>query len=777
MPNVMPAVLAALSLATLWSPAAAQDYQAEAAKRLTLLDGAVELPGLDSTVEVRRDRWGVPHIYAKTSNDLFFAQGYVAASDRLWQMEMWRRQGEGLLSEVLGPEFVERDRFARLLQYRGDMSAEWTSYAPDTRAIVRAFVAGVNAYVAEVKGRPPIEFTMLGFEPALWADEVPLQRMAALSMTGNALREITRAAQVAALGADRVRRYYPIDPDRALDPVADLDLTGIGLPSLGAAAPSYGAVPYKRLEGSNNWVVAGRHTASGKPLLANDPHRTIAVPSLRYLTHLVGPGWNVIGAGEPGVPGVAGGHNERIAFGFTIVGMDQQDVYVERLGPCPASAGQARCYWHNDRWEPVRTVIDTIPVKGERPRIVALEFTHHGPIVSIDSARGRGFAIRFVGSEPGTAGYLAQISINRATDWASFLQAAYRWKLPTENLVYADVDGNIGWIAAGLNPIRSWTGLLPVPGDGRFEWEGFQPFSKLPQLMNPPSGVIATANHNILPEGYREQLNYEWATPYRYDRVMRVLSGRSGWTVKDFERLQHDEYSIPAEELTPMLVTALRRRSVAHPAVDTLAAWDYVMRRDAVAPTVFAAWLRQVGPLVYDRLVEERPGGRGRRDWDLPTVIRLLTRTPEQLGASPIAARDSIAVSAFRAAVAELADTLGATPGGWRWGRLHTTPFRHPLAAMFDLEAPARGGDENTVNMTGGAGWMQTAGGSYRGIFDTSNWDNSVATSVPGQSGQPGSQYYGNLLPLWAEGRYFPLAFSREAVERETAHVLLLKPR
>jgi len=258
---------------------------------------------------------------------------------------------------------------------------------------------------------------------------------------------------------------------------------------------------------------------------------------------------------------------------------------------------------------------------------------------------------------------------------------------------------------------------------------------------------------------------------------MRVLSSRGGWTVNDFQRLQHDEYSIPAEELTPVLLAALRRSGVAHPAAESLVGWDHVMRRDAVAPTVFAAWLRQVGPRVYDRVVGDRPGGRRRWDWDLPTVIKLLTETPEALSATPIATRDSIVVAAFQAAVSVLADSLGASVEGWRWGRLHTTPFRHPLATMFDLEPPARGGDENTVNMTGGAGWDQTAGGSYRGIFDTSDWDNSVATSVPGQSGQPGSEYYGNLLPLWAEGRYFPLAFSREAVERESAHVLLLEPR
>ena len=244
-----------------------------------------------------------------------------------------------------------------------------------------------------------------------------------------------------------------------------LDLRGIGAGSLGAAAAD-ATIPLERLEGSNNWVVNGARTRSGKPLLANDPHRTVALPSLRYLTHLVGPGWDVIGAGEPGLPGVAGGHNGRVGFGFTIVGMDQQDVYVERVSVCPgfrrsraAREGTApRCAWHGERWVPLRTIVDTIRVKGEAPRAVRLEFSHHGPIVGEDTARGRAFALRFVGSEPGTAGYLAQLSLDRVQDWAGFREAAARWKLPTENLVYADVDGNIGWVAAGLMPKRSWSG-------------------------------------------------------------------------------------------------------------------------------------------------------------------------------------------------------------------------------------------------------------------------------------------------------------------------------
>lgn len=752
----------------LLSPAPAPAQWLDSARtRLAQLDGEIRVPGLDSAVEVRRDRWGVPHIYAKTVRDLFFAQGFVAAQDRLWQIDMWRRIGEGRLSEVLGPDFVARDRFARLLKYRGDMEAEWTSYAPDTKLIVTSFVAGLNAYVRLVRDRPPVEYSILGFRPEPFADEVPLQRMAALAMTGNATSEIDRAILLNVLGRERTDALFPLEPELPHDPAPGLDLTGITAASLGATYEAYRGVNYSRLDGSNNWVVSGARTATGKPLLANDPHRAITNPSLRWLSHLVGPGWNVIGAGEPAVPGVAAGHNDRIGFGFTIVGMDQQDVYVERMGRCP-HASERRCYLGPNGWRPVTTVVDTLPVKGEAPRVMTLEFTEHGPIVAEDSS-GRAFVIKFVGAEPGTAGYLAQISINRATDWESFKAATARWKLPTENLIYGDVDGNIGWVGAGLMPIRSWTGMLPVPGDGRYEWQGFLGFEDLPMSHNPPSGFIATANHNILPPGYDKPLSYEWAEPSRFKRLEEVLATRTNWTRQDFERLQHDELSIPARELVPALLAAGERRGASGAAWDLLRRWDFVMRKEAGAPLLFAAWLDSLGSRTYAMVLGEdaatlrRAGISG---FDFP-VLRRLALTP---------GRDDLLVGSFEAALAVVEARFGADPRRWRWGDIHKAAFRHPLVRSFDLPEATRGGHWTTVNMTGGPNLRQTAGASFREIIDFADWDNSVATSVPGQSGQPGSPFYGNLLPLWEKGEYFPLLYSRPAVEKHTAHVLWLRP-
>ena len=756
------------------------EMKALARDRLAVIDGQIGVAGLDSAVEVRRDQWGVPHIYAKTQHDLFFAQGFVAAQDRLFQMEIWKRTGEGTLAEVFGPAYVERDRFARLLKYRGDMTAEWTSYAPDARQIVGDFIAGINAYIATVRDRPPVEFTLLGFAPKPWTATVPLQRLAALSMTGNAEYEVLRAQLVATLGAKRVDSLWPTIPHRDLDPAPGMSLRGITTRSLGAYDEAVGSLSLPRVEGSNNWVVSGALTATGKPLLANDPHRVLGNPSLRYLTHIVGPGWNVIGAGEPGVPGVAAGHNERIGFGFTIVGMDQQDLYVETMRRC----GSRLCYLQRGVWKPVREVNDTIRVKGEEPRAVRLQFTTHGPLVRQDSAdasgRWRGFALRFVGSEPGTAGYLAQLSVNRAHDWRSFLAAAERWKLPTENLIYADVDGNIGWIAAGLMPKRSWSGLLPVPGTGAYEWSGFRSVVELPQSFNPASGFIVTANHDIRPPGYDIPLNYEFATPFRARRIEEVITAARAagikFSVEDFQRLQHDEASLQAREIVPVLLGAAQRRGTATRwEYRTLAAWDYLMRPTETAPLLFESWKRALSESVLRRragtAADTAAAILGAATW-----LDDWEHTWTPLVPLPGRVRDTLMLAAMDTALARLRVRLGADTSGWRWGEVHTAAFPHRVARTFDLAPVARGGDAYTVNSTSGSNYRQTAGASFREILDLSDWDRSVATSVPGQSGQPESEHYGDLLPLWASGRYFPLAYSRAAVERDTKHILLMKP-
>ncbi|HEX7486332.1 MAG TPA: penicillin acylase family protein, partial [Vicinamibacterales bacterium] len=549
--------------------------RARATAALSQTSGDIRLPGLESPVEVIRDRWGVPHIYARTVHDLFFAQGFVAAQDRLWQLDLWRRMSEGTLAEIVGPTAVNRDTLSRLLRYRGDAAAEWQAYRPDAKAIIEAYVAGVNAQIDIATSSPerlPFEFQLTGSRPRPWTPEVVIGRMAGYVMTRNARTEVQRARQLRAVGLDRLLETASLDPPTKLAVPDGLDLADITdeilalasgvsetvtFPAVSRQSPGAFSIdfPYEEI-GSNDWVVSGRHSATGKPMLANDPHRTLMLPSLRYTVHLNGPGWNVIGAGEPALPGVAAGHNDRVAFGFTIVGMDQQDLYVEQLDPADPDR-----YLYRGLSEPMRIERETIAVKGEAPRAVELRFTRHGPVLHVDRARGHAYALRWVGADAGGAGYLKSLALDTVGNWNEFRNALSGWKVPSENLVYADVDGNIGWVAAGFAPVRpGWNGLLPVPGqEGKYEWAGFVPLSDLPQAFNPTSGFIATANHNILPPGYSQALGFEFGAPFRFLRILDVLregvaAGRK-FTIDDFEHLQHDERSI----LASGVVDALRR--------------------------------------------------------------------------------------------------------------------------------------------------------------------------------------------------------------------------
>lgn len=743
----------------------------EARQVLAQTAGTLKIRGIEKPVTVIRDEWGIPHIYAETQADLFFAQGFVASQDRLWQMDLWRRVGEGKLAEVVGSKAVERDRFARLLRYRGNMEAEWKSYAPDAQQIIEAFVRGVNAWIAETGDRLPIEFKLAGYRPEPWTPEVCLTRMAGYVMTRNAPMEVLRAQLAHRFGTKFVDEWVEADPPRKLEIPGGLDLAGIEPRILAAANAAGGPVSFNPSDGSNNWVVDGSMTTSGKPLLANDPHRTIALPSLRYLVHLVGPGWNVIGAGEPTLPGVAAGHNERVAFGFTIVGIDQQDIYVEELNPANPLE-----YRYRGRWEKMRVEREQIRVKGEaQPREVELKFTIHGPVIHEDAGRHRAYALRWVGSEPGTAGYLASLTLNRVRNWPEFLKAMERWKVPSENLIYADVEGNIGWVAAGLTPIRrNWSGMIPVPGaSGEYEWDGFLPVKELPQSFNPARHYIATANHNILPPGYTKQLGYEWANPIRYQRIDEVLR-RPGvkYTVADFERLQHDETSLPARQLIGVLKASRIDVPELQPYLRLLREWDGVLGRDSGAAALFEIWLTKLPEAVFRRRMSVEQWKEIASRLPLERVI-----TEVQMGQETNAI-----VQSLTAAVTEARTRLGDDLSRWRWGALHRAPFNHPLATdearrmLLNLPAIERGGDGNTVNNTSGANFRQTHGASFREILDVSDWDRSVGTNTPGQSGQPGSRHYDDLLKLWAEGRYFPLLYSRGRVEAGARQRLLLQP-
>ena len=561
----------------------AADVKELARQSLPRLEGTLQAPGLTQPADIVRDRWGVPHIYAQNLDDLFFAQGYATAQDRLWQMEMWRRWHEGRLSEIFGPVAFEHDRRTRLLTYRGPMDErEWTSYHPEARRIFTAFANGVNAYVARNAENLPVEFTLTGVTPGRWSAETIVLRWTSLNLAStyaHAMDEIRLALDVARLGAAEANRRRAPDPWVELEVPKGLDVKSIpaaivdamragdndpfapgGLPPLPIVAAYRDMVSPPAtarlslfdnpiVEGSNNWVIRSSRSATGKVILANDPHRRLETPSLRYYVHLNAPGWNVIGASEPPFVGVDLGHNERMAWGFTFAGTDVSDVYVEELHPEDPN----RVRWQ-DGWEPLRVIREEIPVKGEAPRTVELKFSRHGPVFFEDPAARRAYVVRTILNDPGSAAYRGNLQFAQAQSCRDFFDRAMSWKMPSHNLICGDADDNIAFQLSALTPDRSgWNGRLPVPGTGAYEWKGFR--SDLPREINPARGYIATANNQTHPPDYKGRpVMYHSTNGVEFARITRIrqmLDPDRKYSVDDFKKMQLDGYSLQAASDIP----------------------------------------------------------------------------------------------------------------------------------------------------------------------------------------------------------------------------------
>jgi len=606
--------------------------------------------------------------------------------------------------------------------------------------------------------------------------------MAGVVMTLNFRNEVARAELIASIGLENARKVAPADPVHDYAPAKGLDLAGIDRSILAGYDAATKGVPFAPGGGSNNWAVDGKLSASGKPLMASDPHRPTSLPSLRYLVHLHAPGWHAIGSGEPALPGVAIGHNDKVAWGFTIVGTDQADLYVEETKP-----GEPTQYKVGDRWEAMKVIKEKVAVKGQPAVEVELRFTRHGPVIHEDAGRQRAYALRWVGAEPGGAAYLGSLALSRATSGKDFVARLPAWKLPSENMVYADVDGNIGWVATALTPLRQgWNGMLPVPGaSGAYEWQGFRPVPELPQVHNPASHFVATANHKILPAGYPHDVSYEWAPPYRFQRIRERFDGKKEFTLNDFKSMQHDNVSLPGRQLARFAKTLDLKDAEFQQYSDLLAKWDGDLTVESSAGPLYGFWLQELldgfyRPHVPAKLLEFVRSRHG-----IAVMLNALEK-PDKFwfGADPAAGRDQLLRATFVSAIPKVKAALGADYKQWTWGKVHTATFRHPLAVLgpsyekaFNLGPVPRPGDGLTPNATGhNAKFDQVSGASYRHVFDLGDWDRGLATSVPGQSGQPGSPHYGDLLPLWAKGEYFPLAFSRPKVEEVTKHRLILKP-
>ncbi len=788
-------------------------------RALPQTSGTIRLEGLLHGVEVIRDRWGVPHIYATHPRDLFFAQGFVHAQDRFFQMEFWRRLVTGRLSEVLGRSALEADRWLRVLGLHRVAEKEVALLDTETRELMLAYVSGINAFID--RDRLPLEFSLLRYRPERWkiADSLTWIKFIDWTLAVNWTSELLRAQLVARFGPERVALLEaPYSQDHPITLPAGLDFTqvDIGNEALARAAAvwPYTGPPAESGLGSNGWVVDGSHTASGAPLLANDMHLSLDIPSIWYESHLCGGDYDVVGLSFPGLPGIVVGHNGHVAWGFTAGFCDTQDLYIERLNP--QSPHQ---YEFKGRWRDAELFKEEIVVKGESSVVEQVMVTHHGPLIDgllghLQGEETQPLALRWPALEPNDmAGTIFEVA--RVKNCADFHERMRRWVGPALNVVYADVEGNIGYTLVGRVPQRTagHDGRLPVPGwTGEYEWRGYVPFQALPHVINPSDGMLITANAKPVREDYPYFLGHSWMPGLRAARIKELLTQKptlspQGLTVTDFRRMQFDQTSVLARRVG----RHLSRLASQVPGLDPglFRDWEGELASDSPAAAVYEVFVRRMLYNLFEGVLESwgaEPQNQDERalmvDYlvgkglplDLPTIdsfgyngralLEQLVDRPDH----PLfehRARDAVMLSSLREAVAFWRWKLGSDASAWRWGDLHSLVFTHPLGQigplnrLFNRGPYPIGGDETTVwAATRSYHALDKQGGMVgpvcRFVVDLNDLRRSCALNAPGQSGRLASQHYADRITAWFEGDYHPMLYDRTDIEREAKETLRL---
>ena len=761
-------------------------------KSLPQTSGEIALRALRDDVEIIRDTYGVPHVYAKNEPDLYFAFGYAMAQDRLWQMDLYRRVGQGRLAEVFGRDLVETDRNFRMLSAAG-VNKETP---PELAFIFSSFAKGVNAYVETHRDRLPVEFKLLRYRPDPWneGDYLSILRVLNLGISRGWKVDLTAARILERVGEEKLRDAFPVFPDDAPLVIPQETRALSGLPN--AMAETIRLVEMLTdsltLAGSNNWVVSGRRSVSGRPILANDTHLALTNPSLWWEVHLVCPTVDVSGFAIPGMPGISVGHNRHVAWGITNVMADDVDFYVEKINP-----ENRRQYWHKDHWEEMRVVEETIHVKGDKPVRIEILLTHHGPVIGEleKGLSGDVITAKWAFTEvpqPAKTTYL----LEKARNADAVREALRHWAGPSQNVVFADTTGNIGYWCCATIPIRSkGDGLLPMPGwTGEYEWRGYVPFEAWPHVINPETGFIATANNKVVGKGYPYVITQYWEPMDRITRIRQMLTAKDKLSVEDFKRIQQDAYCVLASEMTPRMIEVLERRlngREAEKARDVLSKWDFIMDKDSVGACLFeVTYLKMMENIFKDELGEALFREYLETAHLPPRAIRGVFRrgsspwlddihTPERETLEDILARSLTEM------LSELRESLGRDMNKWSWGRIHSVTFGHvfgekkPLDRIFSLGPFPFGGSHLTVN----SGWYPyekpyeaTAGASQRMIVDLSNVDASLRVLPTGESGHLGSPHHRDQVALYLKGRYRPGWTDRREVEKHSEAVLVLKP-
>lgn len=764
-------------------------------------EGTVALPGLEAPVEILRDASGVAHIYAESDHDLFFAQGFVHAQDRLWSMDFDRRLASGRLSEVIGPMTLRLDRYLRTLGARRHAEKDLPRLAPETRALIEAYCDGINAFL-ETDFRRPIEYTLFRAEAAPWepVDVIVRGKLMSWLLSQNQQFEVSRARMLAHLGEEQVQELLPPYRDGAplIVPPESGGYSWLqNVDTTDEVAAFYGGPTANW--GSNHWSVAGHRTASGKPILANDTHLEMAMPSVWYHNGLHGGSFDVVGASLPGVPGVILGTNGRIAWGVTDMLPDVQDFYIEKLD----DPENPQRYEYQGEWHDLEIVTEEILVKGSEPFLLDVYVTRHGPIMNGVIGRladhPEKLAVRWAEHDQNRL-LDAVFALNRASDWASFRQALSSWDGPHMNFGYADADGHIGYQSTGRIPIRApgHQGLMPVPGwTGENEWQSFIPFEELPHLLDPPDGEVYSANNKVIDDSYPYHLAYEWSDPYRAIRIGQLLGERKGLGLEDMKAMQLDSYSLHAEALRPVLLAVTPTNEVERRALELVESWDLRLETGSAAAAIHQVWYRNL----LRRTVGDELGETLTREyriyyWIHGPMTEDLVRRPEDPWFDDVSTPEKqetlpdIATASFQEAVAWLSEHWGKDPDRWSWGDLHPSIFGHrplgrsgigPVENLFNGAPVPTAGDRFTLN----AAWFSfdakrpfaTNGGpGQRLIVDLADPDASLFAQNSGQVEHLFHPHRMDLTASWQAGRYQPLPFTRQAVEGLATKRLELKP-
>jgi penicillin amidase len=760
----------------------------------------IEIDGLESEVEVLRDNYGINHIYANNQEDLFFMQGYLAAVDRLFQFEIWRRQATGTVSEIFGEDELERDIGTRLFKFRGNIKDELNFYHEDGNQIVTSFVSGINKYIKEVNANPellPLEFKVLGIKPQEWTNEDVISRHQGL--LGNIGDELNIGRAVSLIGEERVKEilwFHPKEPSLELPKNLTYDDLKQDILKLYNAyrrplrfKKEYILDKYRSSNeianidfdlfkddkfslGSNNWALSSEKSINNSPILANDPHRSLSNPSLRYMAHLIAPGWNVIGGGEPEIPGISIGHNGIGAWGLTVFRTDAEDLYVYELNPRNSNQ-----YYYKGEWRDFKIIKESIPIKDKDDLIVNLFYSIHGPVTFIDSERNKAYAVKNGWSEIGGSPYLASLRMDQSKNWDEFREASTYFNIPGENMVWADKYGDIGWQAVGIAPIRNThSGMVPVSGDGNFEWDGYLPIIEKPNVFNPQRGFISTANQNVTPSSYENwnAIGFDWSDPYRGERIDRILESKQSFDIQEMLKLQVDYYSIPAEQIINLANNLITDNKEYFTLLEN---WDKKLEKNSIEAGIYIEWQNQIRSEIQDQYIPDEV--KDYIEMQLYRVIDILSKMENT-------SRDKLLNETFNNTIVNLKSKFGENSENWVYGQndYKHVKINHPLENIVNdsikniisLNVYPRGGDGYTPGSTSNS-LSQRSGASFRVMIDTNNWDNSFATNSPGQSGNPNSKFYKNLYEDWANDKYFPLLYSKSKILKNLSDRKVFKPK